>query len=198
MTSGPEKFRGAGDSADRRRTSGNAAAGSPPYVVVMGVSGSGKSTTGRLLASRLRVPFADADDFHSPGNLAKMSAGLPLTDEDRRPWLAAVGEWLGRRGRERTGGVIACSALKRQYRDRLRDAVAEVLFVHPSLDRAELVARMTARNAHFMPASLLDSQLAALEPLHPDEPGVTVRGDRRPEQIADIAADYVRGHRGRR
>ncbi|MGW0182101.1 gluconokinase [Nocardia sp. NPDC003345] len=164
----------------------------------MGVSGAGKSTTGRLLASRLRVPFADADDFHPPGNLAKMSAGVPLTDADRRPWLAAVEEWLGRRGRERTGAVVACSALKRQYRDRLRGAVAEVFFVHPSLDRTELLARMTSRNAHFMPVSLLDSQLAALEPLDPDEPGVTVRGDRGPERIAELAAGYVRGHMDRR
>ncbi|MEU4311584.1 gluconokinase [Nocardia sp. NPDC024068] len=167
-----------------------------PYVVVMGVSGTGKSTTGRLLALRLDVPFADADDFHPPANLAKMSAGVPLDDEDRRPWLAAVGEWLRHRRREGSGGVIACSALKREYRDRLRTAVPGIFFVHLAADRADLLGRISARGTHFMPATLLDSQLDTLEPLHPDEPGVTVRGTSGPDHAVDLVAERIPGHTG--
>jgi gluconokinase len=97
-------------------------------IVVMGVSGSGKSTVGAALAQRLRVPFADADDFHPPANIEKMTAGTPLNDDDRYPWLEAIGEWLAARCRD--GGVMSCSALKRKYRDQLRRHCPDVTFLH--------------------------------------------------------------------
>lgn len=144
--------------------------GSAP-VVVMGVSGSGKSTVGAALARRLRVPFVDADTLHPPANIAKMAAGEPLDDDDRYPWLEEVGEWLAA---HREGAVVSCSALKRAYRDRLRAHCPGVQFLHLS-GSAELIgARLAARTDHFMPAALLRSQLDALEPLGPDEVGMTV------------------------
>ncbi|WDG27349.1 gluconokinase [Streptomyces sp. CA-278952] len=143
-----------------------------PLVVVMGVSGSGKTTVGQSLAASLGVLFAEADDFHPPENVAKMRAGTALSDEDRRPWLDVIAGWL----REHTsdGGVITCSALKRSYRDRLVSAAPQVFFVH--LDGpAELIAeRMAARRGHFMPVELLRSQLDALEPLTDEERGAIV------------------------
>jgi gluconokinase len=148
---------------------GTPGAGGP--IVVMGVSGSGKSTVGVALAARLAVPFADADDLHPAANIAKMSAGQPLTDEDRWPWLDIVGGWLAEHP---GGGVMSCSALRRSYRDRLRDWCPGVRFVH--LDgAAELIAaRQAARAGHFMPPSLQASQQRALESLEPDEDGVRV------------------------
>ncbi|WP_148613928.1 gluconokinase [Nocardioides rubriscoriae] len=137
----------------------------------MGVSGSGKSTVGAGLAQRLGVAFGDADEMHPAANIAKMSAGHPLDDADRLPWLVAVGAWLADQPQ---GAVVACSALKRSYRDLLRRHAPAVRFVH--LDGAhETIARRQAdRPGHFMPASLLDSQVATLEPLAPDEDGVVV------------------------
>ncbi len=154
-------------------------------VVVMGVSGSGKTTVGTRLAERLAVPYAEADDFHPPGNVAKMAAGTPLTDEDRAPWLDAIAEWLA--GRGGAGGVVTCSALKRRYRDRLRSAAPGVFFLH--LDGSpELVARrLGERRGHFMPPSLLRSQFDALEPLHDDEPGAAVGIDGSPEETVERA-----------
>ncbi|WP_062999875.1 gluconokinase [Nocardia mikamii] len=160
----------------------------PACVVVMGVSGTGKSTVGRLLADRLGIPFADADDLHSPADIAKMSAGIALTDEDRAPWLAAVGRWLHDRMVETTGGVIACSALKRSYREILRAAAPEVCFVHLTAEREELIERMTGRRGHYMPVSLVDSQLRILEPLDAAERGVVLHTDRPPEFLAEKAA----------
>ena len=148
---------------------------SKPLVLVMGVSGAGKSTVGSLLAARLDVPFADADGFHPPANIEKMSRGEPLTDEDRWPWLDAIGAWLD--AREATGGVVTCSALKRAYRDRLLAGRAAVRLLHLSGDPALIGARQAARQGHFMPPSLLDSQLATLEPLGDDEPGDVIDGD---------------------
>lgn len=150
-------------------------------VVVLGVSGSGKTTIGSGLADALGVSFRDADDLHSPANRAKMASGRPLTDEDRWPWLDAVGEALAR-GRG-AGIVIACSALRRVYRDRLRRACPDVLFVHLDGSRDVLRARMEGRLDHFMPAELLDSQLATLEPLESDEPGFAVDIATSPEAI---------------
>lgn len=144
----------------------------PHVVVVMGVSGTGKTTIGRLLAARLGIPYAEGDDFHPPANIGKMTAGTPLTDEDRRPWLDAVGEWA--HGRAGLGGVVSCSALKRAYRDRLRAAAPGVVFVHLTGDRALIEDRMAHRQGHFMPAALLDSQFATLQPLEADEAGVAV------------------------
>lgn len=140
-------------------------------VVVMGVTGSGKSTVGMALAGRLGVPFADADDFHSPANVAKMRAGTPLTDDDRRPWLLAIGEWLAEHP---NGAVVTCSALKRRYRDTLREAAPTITFLHLHGDKDTVRQRVGARPDHFMPTSLVDSQFADLEPLGDDEKGTVV------------------------
>jgi gluconokinase len=141
-----------------------------PLVCVMGVSASGKSTVGAALADALGVAFIDADDLHSAANKQKMAAGTPLTDEDRWPWLDVVGERF--RDSQSTGVVIACSALRRAYRDRIRRAAPEVVFVELDGSRELLAARAAARTDHFMPAALLDSQLATLEPLQEDENGI--------------------------
>jgi gluconokinase len=137
----------------------------------MGVSGSGKSTVGSALAQRLRVPFLDADTLHPPANIAKMTAGEPLNDDDRYPWLEKVGEWLAG---HRTGGVVSCSALKRKYRDQLRAHCPRVEFLHLSGSTELINRRMSTRTGHFMPAALLRSQFDTLEPLGADERGVTV------------------------
>ncbi len=154
--------------------------GSP--VVVMGVSGSGKSTVGAALAQRMRVPFADADDFHPAANIAKMSAGHALDDDDRYPWLEAIGEWLAH---HRTGGVMSCSALKRKYRDQLRRHCRDVVFLHLSGSPEVIRRRQASRPGHFMPAALLDSQFATLEPLGPDEAGTAIDVDQSIDAIVD-------------
>jgi len=155
----------------------------PPLLVVTGVSGSGKTTVGAALAGRLHVPFADADDFHPPDNIAKMSAGTPLTDADREPWLRAIGVWLA--DRDETGGVVACSALKRHYRDTLLAAAPRVRFIQLAGDIEVVRRRVAGRPGHFMPASLVASQFAALEPLADDEPGVTLDLDRGVDQLVE-------------
>jgi gluconokinase len=140
-------------------------------IVVMGVSGSGKSTVGAALAGRMRVPFEDADDLHPPANIAKMTRGEPLDDDDRWPWLERIGEWLVEHA---DGGVIACSALKRKYRDQLRHHCPSVEFLHLEGGRDVIERRQASRPGHFMPATLLTSQFETLEPLEPDERGVVV------------------------
>ncbi|NSC22820.1 gluconokinase [Streptomyces albus subsp. chlorinus] len=159
-------------------------------VVVMGVAGTGKTTVGRLLAEALDVPYAEADAFHPPANVAKMSAGTPLDDADRAPWLDAIGAWA--HGREGRGGVVSCSALKRAYRDRLRAAAPGLVFVHLTGDRALIARRMAERAGHFMPVALLDSQFATLEPLEPDERGVAVSVAAGPRAVADQALAALR------
>lgn len=154
-------------------------------IVVSGVSGSGKTTVARLLAKRLDIPFAEADDFHPPANVAKMSAGVPLDDADRQPWLEAVGRWLHEHD---TGGVVACSALKRRYRDTLREACPSAFFLHLTASHELLAERLGRRTGHFMPRSLLDSQIAALEPLEPDEQGAELDATPAPDTIVDLAA----------
>src|SRR6186713_1588100 len=156
----------------------------PPLVVVMGVSGSGKSTVGAALAQRLRVPFADADDFHPPANIAKMTAGEALNDDDRFPWLEAIGEWLA--GHCGTGGVMSCSALKRKYRDQLRSHCPDVEFLHLSGTPEVIAKRQASRPGHFMPASLLTSQFDTLEPLADDERGNTIDVDQSIDSIVEI------------
>jgi gluconokinase len=136
--------------------------------VVMGVSGSGKSVIGALLAQALGAEFVEGDEYHSPENVARMSAGLPLTDEQRRAWLAALAARLDA-ARVGPGIVVSCSALKRAYRDVLRGGTGDVRFVYLEGDRALLEQRLAGRRGHFMPSSLLDSQLATLEPPSPDE-----------------------------
>lgn len=138
----------------------------------MGVSGSGKSTVGAAIAQRLRVPFADADDFHPPQNIAKMAAGRPLDDDNRRPWLEELGGWLAEH--EHTGAVLSCSALKRSYRDLLHSHARGVRLLHLSGSQEIVEARLAARAGHFMPPALLRSQFATLEPLAPDERGMTL------------------------
>lgn len=156
-------------------------------VVVMGVSGSGKSTVGAALAQRLRVPFGDADDFHPAANIAKMSAGQALDDADREPWLAAIGTWLHEHA---DGGVVTCSALKRSYRDVLRTHCPGLVLVHLHGERDVVARRQASRPGHFMPASLLDSQFATLEPLADDERGVVVDVAL---PVDEIVEDAVRG-----
>jgi gluconokinase len=158
----------------------------PKVVVVMGVAGTGKTTIGSLLAARLGVPYAEGDDFHPPANIAWMSAGTPLTDDDRWPWLDAIGSWA--HGRAGLGGVVSCSALKRSYRDRLRAEAPGVVFVHLAGDRSLIEDRMSHRQGHFMPTALLDSQFATLQPLQEDEAGVVVDVSGSPEEIAGRAA----------
>lgn len=160
---------------------------STPLICVMGVSAVGKSTVGIALAEALSVPFADADDLHSDANRTKMNAGTPLTDDDRWPWLDAVGGRFG--AASETGLVMACSALRRVYRDRIRSVAPEVLFVHLTGSRELLLSRARARTDHFMPASLLDSQLDTLEDLDADEAGFHVTVDRVPGVlVAEIVA----------
>ena len=158
-------------------------------LVVMGVSGSGKSTVGAALSQRLRVPFADADDFHPSENIAKMSAGEPLDDHDRRPWLEAVGQWLATHA---DGGVMSCSALKRRYRDQLRHHAHGVAFLLLDGTPEVIKRRQASRPGHFMPSSLLSSQLAALEQLAPDEYGVTIDVDQRVDAIVEQYLQWVR------
>ncbi|MGH8273901.1 MAG: gluconokinase [Gammaproteobacteria bacterium] len=160
-----------------------------PLVVVMGVSASGKSTIGKALAIRLNIVYADGDDFHSKANIAKMRSGVPLNDEDRRPWLDAIGQWL--QAHASKGAVISCSALKRSYRDRLRAAASDLYFLHLSDGIEELRRRVTARKNHFMPASLLDSQLETLEPLQEDEPGIAINLTQESETIVTRFLDYL-------
>lgn len=153
-------------------------------IVVMGPSGSGKTAVGAALAADLGMPFVDADDLHPLANIAKMAAGTALTDDERMPWLDAVGAALA----ASTGIVVACSALRRVYRDRLRARATGIRFVELTVGRGELDRRMRTRH-HFMPPALLDSQLSTLEPLQPDEAGVVV------ENVGGIAEVVQRARR---
>lgn len=154
-------------------------------VVVMGVSGAGKSTVGAMLADRLEVPYAEADSFHPPENIRKMSAGTPLDDEDRRPWLDAIARWLSEHAR--SGGVVSCSALRRRYRDRLRASGAPIFLLHLDGSEELIAGRMENRKGHFMPRSLLRSQFATLEPLEPDERGAAVPIGGSPQDVTERA-----------
>src|SRR5579875_846487 len=147
----------------------------------MGVSGSGKTTIGQAIAADLHVRFVDGDELQPAANVRKMAAGTPLTDEDRAPWLTRVGEVLA----SASGIVVACSALRRAYRDAIRAVAPDAVFVQLDVDPHELQSRMQARRHHYMPASLLPSQLAAFEPLGPDEAGVRVDAAAAP---ADVVA----------
>ncbi|MGH3521985.1 MAG: gluconokinase [Mycobacterium sp.] len=163
-------------------------------IVVMGVSGSGKSTVGAALARRLEVPFADADTLHPQANIAKMAAGKPLTDDDRYPWLQAVGEWLAHHG---AGGVMSCSALKRKYRDQLCEHCPQIEFLHLT-GSPELIGRRQAdRPGHFMPSSLLKSQFDSLEPLGPDENGIAIDVGQSVDDIVDAFLRYAAKRRHR-
>lgn len=171
-----------------------------PQIVVMGVSGSGKSTIGERVAELYGVRFIDGDALHSAANVEKMSAGLALTDDDRWPWLAKVGRVLRDAGERGEGLVTACSALKRSYRDAILDEAPEAVFIELSGSREVLEQRMSGRSGHFMPTTLLDSQLETLENLDADEPGDIVNIDGSVDEVVDAvrqAIDARVGHSAR-
>lgn len=148
----------------------------PPAIVLFGVSGSGKSTVGKRLAPALGATFLEGDDYHPSANVAKMRAGTPLDEKDRWPWLAKLGHAIAAHARQGRPLVIACSALRRDYRDALiRAGRRPLTFVHLAIDPQVLETRMRARRQHFMPVSLLQSQLATLQPLAKDEDGTEIR-----------------------
>jgi gluconokinase len=153
----------------------------------MGVSGSGKSTVMAELVRRVGWRSAEADEFMPAANIEKMRSGHPLTDEDRWPWLRALAAWIGEREAAGESGVMTCSALRRPYRDLLRDGHPSVWFAELDVPEAELANRLEHRSGHYMPASLLQSQLDTLEPLDPDEPGARIAADR----PADVVAEAI-------
>ncbi|HTJ36660.1 MAG TPA: gluconokinase [Dactylosporangium sp.] len=157
----------------------------PPVFIVMGVAGTGKTTVGALLAGRLGWVYAEADDFHPAANVDKMAAGVPLTDADRQPWLAAIGRWIDERAAAGEPGVVTCSGLKRVYRDRLREGRPQVRVVFLDGSRELIARRLTARHGHFMRAEMLDSQFADLEPPQPGEGVTVVPVDPPPNEIVE-------------
>jgi gluconokinase len=163
----------------------------PQQIVVMGVSGSGKTTIAGRLAAELGFAFADADAFHAAASVAKMARGEPLTDVDREPWLRSLVAWTEAQHEAGRSTVLACSSLKRRYRDVLSAASPRSLFIHLTAPRAVLLERMKHRQGHFMPAQLLDSQLAELEPLAPDEAGLTVDATAAPAAIVEQTIEVV-------
>ena len=166
-------------------------AAQPRHVVVMGISGSGKTTIATALAERLGWTFAEADEFHPAANIAKMSAGTPLTDDDRWPWLEAMRDWMGGEARAGRSTVVTCSALKRSYRDLLDSAEGDVRFVHLSGDTELILERMKTRSGHFMPASLLPSQISTLEPLDDGERGLTLENTGTPDEVTTRIVDEL-------
>ncbi|WP_051159108.1 gluconokinase [Agromyces subbeticus] len=162
-----------------------------PLIVVCGVSGSGKSTIGALLAARLSVPFIDGDALHPAENVAKMSAGTPLDDDDRRPWLDRIADEISAARESGTGLVVACSALKSAYREVIRRGADDVFFAQLLLSADVLLERVSSRPGHFMPAALVPSQLAALEPLAEAECGVELDAAAAPD---DLVAEIIAGH----
>lgn len=157
----------------------------PIQLVVMGVTGCGKSTVASLIASRTGWAFAEGDDFHPSSSIARMAAGYPLDDQLRAPWLAAIASWLGQRAAQGESAVVSCSALRRAYRDLLRGAGPGVRMVHLAGPYELVAERLAARRGHFMPPELLASQYAALEPLGADEPGITLDLALSPADLTD-------------
>ena len=155
----------------------------PIAVIVMGPSSIGKTTTAELLSAKLGWLFAEGDTFHPAANIEKMSKGIPLDDEDRKPWLASIRDWISEHADEGRNVIITCSALKRSYRDILRQARADVRFVELIADKKVVGERMARRKGHFMPPSLLASQFATLEDLHADERGIKIAVDVPPEAV---------------
>ena len=167
------------------------ATGIAPLVVVMGVSGCGKSTVGKLLARQLKAEFLEGDALHPPRNIARMASGIALTDHDRRDWLLEIARQLADARAGRHALVVSCSALKHSYRDMLRTAASQLAFVHIHAGRDLLEARLKARPGHFMPSSLLDSQLQTLEPPGADEHAITVDAALPPAELAAQAAAWL-------
>jgi gluconokinase len=168
----------------------------PTCIVVMGVSGSGKTTVAERLAARLGCQYEEGDDHHPAANVEKMHAGIPLDDDDRRPWLEDLARWIGEREAASQNSVLTCSALKRSYRDLLRTGNESVWFAHVAVPQDVLAKRLEARQGHYMPASLLTSQLTTLEPLQPEEPGITVPGTGEPDEVVAEILDALRTERG--
>lgn len=174
-------------------SSGSAESAPPPRVlVVMGVSGCGKSTVAALLAGRYGWPFEEGDSLHPQSNVDKMHAGHPLTDEDRKPWLEKVALWIEHQLDAGRNGVITCSALKRSYRSTLNRRGRGVLFVYLAGDVDTIAARLALRHGHFMPPALLQSQFDSLEEPQPDEPAIRVDIGPPPEQLVQSVIDELR------
>ncbi|WP_324276454.1 gluconokinase [Blastococcus brunescens] len=167
----------------------------PTSVVVMGVSGSGKSTVALGLVERLGWKFAEGDEFHPEANVEKMRSGQPLDDDDRWPWLRTLAAWIGEHEAAGTSVVVTCSALKRSYRDLLRDGHPSVWFAHVTVDAELLRERVENRTGHFMPSSLVESQLATLQPLQEDEPGTSISGAGAPDAVVDEVLSVLRVER---
>jgi gluconokinase len=164
-------------------------------LVIMGVAGCGKSTVGSALAARLGWHYMEGDAFHSRANVAKMAAGKPLDDADRQPWLAAIADWMDAQAQARRPGVIGCSALKRRYRDFLRERRPQVWFLYLRVPRETLQRRLETRHHEYMPASLLDSQLATLEEPMRDEPRcITLDAANDLQATLDAALQALRAH----
>ena len=161
------------------------------HLVVMGVAGCGKSTVAKALQERLGWIVAEGDDYHPASNIAKMSSGIPLSDEDRWPWLDTIAAWTAEQDRAGLPTVGTCPALRRVYRDRLRAAPGRTVFVHLTGTPELLTARMSARTDHFMPPTLLPSQLATLEPLQADEEAIVIDIDRSIDEIAEVAISQL-------
>lgn len=161
------------------------------HIAVMGVSGCGKSTVSQLLSTEIGAVFSDADDHHPPGNIDKMARGMALDDADRAPWLDTLRGWVAHQDRLGNRTVLACSALRRSYRDQLRSAVPTLVFVHLCGTRETISARLRGRTGHFMPSELLDSQLSSLQPLDADEAGVTLDLDRSPTELVRRIVDAL-------
>ncbi|MBK9696662.1 MAG: gluconokinase [Propionibacteriaceae bacterium] len=161
------------------------------HLVVMGVAGCGKSTVAKALQERLGWIVAEGDDYHPASNIAKMSSGIPLSDEDRWPWLDTIAAWTAEQDRAGLPTIVTCSALRRVYRDRLRAAPGRTVFVHLTGTPELLTARMAARTDHFMPPTLLPSQLATLEPLQADEEAIVIDIDRSIDEIAEVAISQL-------
>ncbi|WP_334190259.1 gluconokinase [Noviherbaspirillum sp.] len=164
----------------------------PQRWVVMGVSGCGKSAVGQLLADRLGVSHFEGDAYHPPANIEKMAAGMPLDDSDRHGWLILLQQRIADAANKGIGLVLSCSALKRRYRDLLREGDPHLLFLHLDGDRELIAERMRARSNHFMPVALLDSQFRDLERLQPDESGLAVDIRLPPEALAGQAQQYAK------
>ncbi|MGE7468311.1 gluconokinase [Bosea sp. NPDC003192] len=167
-------------------------AGKPAVIVVMGVASSGKTSLGERLAERLGWPFRDADSFHPPENVAKMSSGIPLTDEDRKPWLAAIAAWIDKLRASGGNGIVTCSALKRAYREVIVGKRPDVALVYLKGSRELIGQRMAARQHHFMPPALLDSQFATLEEPGADENPLVVQVEASKEAIVEQVVRELR------
>lgn len=182
------------DAGTARIDTGSTTRPPPRVVLVMGVSGSGKTVVGRRLAEVLGWTFCDADDLHPPANVARMKSGTPLTDADREPWLEALTRVVAAaRGEAGPGLVLACSALRRAYRDRLRGADPQMRLVYLSGPETIIRERISARTGHYMPASLLTSQLATLEPPEPEERAMVAEVTGTPEAIVARILESLTG-----